>query len=235
MAITGNNCTPSVKKSGFGLSHGNLFCVHIIIADPDLARICVHTTVAGFYGPICKYCSGMVADAVCRAIWPKIYKASHRVAKDDDVPHRAAVIDRAPQVGVVIDVGPANWTVLQQDRTGHAALSLAGHAALLVFYSNIFYISPPTPLPPAPDLHNGPNIVDAMYTQLPKVWLLFLAACPTNALCGSRNTSIHLTHSTKEHKSTAHTHIHTLGHPVSTYHSVSRPSDRKYRLNCGTF
>ena len=36
------------------------------------------------------------------------------------------------QVGVVIDAGPADWTVLQQDRTGHAALSLAGHVAPLV-------------------------------------------------------------------------------------------------------
>ena len=28
------------------------------IADPDLARICVHAIIAGFFSPICKYCPG---------------------------------------------------------------------------------------------------------------------------------------------------------------------------------
>ena len=44
--------TPLVKKPGFGLSCADLPCVHLFIADPDLARICVHTIVAGFYSKI---------------------------------------------------------------------------------------------------------------------------------------------------------------------------------------
>ena len=34
------------------------------ITDPDLARICVRTIIAGFYSPICKYCSGNL-DVLC--------------------------------------------------------------------------------------------------------------------------------------------------------------------------
>ena len=37
--------TPSVKKSGFGLSHGNLLVYTFFIADPDLARICVQSII----------------------------------------------------------------------------------------------------------------------------------------------------------------------------------------------
>ena len=34
--------TPSVKKSGFGLSHGDLLCVHLFIGDPDLLPVFVY-------------------------------------------------------------------------------------------------------------------------------------------------------------------------------------------------
>ena len=34
-------------------------CTHFFITDPDLARICVHTIIAGFIhrSVMCKYCS----------------------------------------------------------------------------------------------------------------------------------------------------------------------------------
>ena len=58
------NITPSItiivksRGSAFRILTQFAFCVThtFVVADPDLATF-VHTIIAGFYGPICKYCS----------------------------------------------------------------------------------------------------------------------------------------------------------------------------------
>ena len=45
---------------------------------------------------------------------------------------RGSCIMAPQQVGVVIDACPSDWTILQQDTSGHATLSVAGRVIALV-------------------------------------------------------------------------------------------------------
>ena len=58
------NITLSVKSRGSAFLAAICLVYTSFIAGPDVARICVDTIIAGFYFPICKYCSGNL-DVLC--------------------------------------------------------------------------------------------------------------------------------------------------------------------------